>query len=265
MKAGRLLAPLAIVIALTVAGCGDRGSTSPGGGGDSPLRDRTFLATTVTENGGPRQLAEKTTIRFTFTDDGRLLADAGCNTIVGPVSLGGGRIEVADMSSTGVGCDQPRHAQDEWLATFLGTKPNWRLEDTKLTVSSGNIELVMTDRKVAEPDLALQGTKWTLETIVDGQVASSSQAGTEASLVFDKETVTVATGCNRGSGGYTLSGTTIRFSAVAITKMACEQDRMMVENAVLTALTGEVSYEIDSDRLSLRLPSGKGIDLRGQR
>lgn len=261
MKAGRFGIPL---LALLLAGCGG-GDSSPASAEESVLRGRTFLSTSVTENGQPRPLAEGTVVRFRFTDDARLLADAGCNTIAGPVNPRGGRLEVHEPSSTGIGCDQFLHDQDTWLGEFLATTPSWRLDGADLVVSSGGTEIAMLDRAVAEPNLALAGTRWTVDTLVEGEVASSTPAGAPATLLFEQDTVTVDTGCNTGSGGYRATGDRITFDPIATTKIACEADRAALETAVLAVLSGEVSYTIESDVLSLRQQSGKGLRLRGQR
>ncbi|HEV2784081.1 MAG TPA: META domain-containing protein [Actinophytocola sp.] len=268
MKAGRFGA-VAFALLLAVGGCGDRGEGGAPAGSDGQsaadpgLRGRTFLSTTLTENGRPRALAGQSRVSFRFTDDGRLLATAGCNTMAGPVRLDGGRIEVAELESTGAGCEAPLHEQDSWLAAFLGSKPSWRLDGAKLIVNNPTTELVLQDKEVAAPDLALRGTRWTVDTVVDGQTASSVPAGAEASLVFEADKVLVSAGCNSGSGPYQLSGNTIRFDAVATTRKACDPDRMALEHAVLAVLDGEVTVEIDSDRLTLTHPSGKALQLHG--
>lgn len=250
------------VVLLVLAGCGDRGG--PAGADDSPLRGRTFLSIEVTEDGRPRPLAERTRITFRFMTDGRLIAEAGCNSMSGQANLRGGRLEVSGLGMTEMGCDPPRHEQDAWLARFLGTAPSWRLDGDTLLVSSGGTELTLLDRTVAEPDLPLLGTRWTVDTIMDGTVASSAPAGTPATLLFEPDTVQVHTGCNRGSGRYSVSGNTIRFDAVATTKMACEPERASLENAVLAVLDGAVTFDVDGPRLTLNHPSGKALGLRGE-
>jgi heat shock protein HslJ len=260
MKAG-WFAP---ALLLALAGCGDT-TSPPAGNDDSGLRGRTFLSTGVTEDGKPRPLADRTKVTFRFMNDGRLLADAGCNTMSGEANLRGGRLEVSGLGMTEMGCDPPRHQQDTWLAKFLESTPSWRLDGSNLVVSSGNTELALLDKAVAEPDLPLLGSWWTVDTITDGATASSTPAGAPATLKFGDGTVEVDTGCNRGSGGFTVSDNKIRFTGVATTKIACEPERASLENAVLTVLNGEVTYDIDSDRLTLKQPSGKALGLRGER
>lgn len=261
------VALLAIAAAVTTAGatgCGARSTAGPGVAAAGELRGRAFLSTAVTEGGAPRPLADRTRVSLRFTDDGRLLADAGCNTMAGQVQTRGGRLAVPDLSMTEMGCDPPRHEQDAWLAGFLAARPSWRLDGATLVLTSGATELVLTDRGVAAPDVPLEGTRWQVDTLVDGQVASSMPAGGTASVVFHGGEVAVSTGCNTGSAPYTVSGTTLTVGPLSITRKACPPDLMPLERAVLAVLDGTITFEIDSDRLRLEHPSGKGLQLAGE-
>src|SRR2546423_11077938 len=108
-----------LTLALALGACG-RGPVPPAGATDSSDREpwgRTFLSTSVTENGRPRPVVDGTRISLTFVADGhRLGAQAGCNQMGGPAAFEGGRLVVGDLATTEMGCDAPRHAQDEWLA-----------------------------------------------------------------------------------------------------------------------------------------------------
>jgi heat shock protein HslJ len=104
-----------------------------------------------------------------------------------------------------------------------------------------------------------------VDTIVDGQSASSVPAGAEAHVVFgDGDRFNGSTGCN-AMGGRSLvhnATSTITFSEVITTKMACDDDRMRLERAVLGVLRGDVAYRIDADVLRLDGPDGHGLRLR---
>src|SRR5687767_14997293 len=88
---GMRLAFVAVPLLLLLAGCGDR-PTSPAGSAVPDLRGKTFLATAVTEGGTPRALVQGTELSVEFTDDGRLIANAGCNIMQGPVDTAGGKL-----------------------------------------------------------------------------------------------------------------------------------------------------------------------------
>jgi heat shock protein HslJ len=165
------VAAAGLLVALT--GCGNE-STAGGA-----LKGRSYLSTAVTEDGKPKQLVPNSRVRLQFTDDGRLIADAGCNSMQSPVDTDDGKLSLDDqLAVTAMGCDQPGHAQDGWLTTILLSEPAWKLEGDRLSITSGGTTISLTDRQTVEPDLALDGTKWSLETVISGRSASH-QAGSE--------------------------------------------------------------------------------------
>ena len=254
---------LLLLLVLTAA-CG-RGAASQSGSSDGGPWGRTFLSTSVTENGRPRPLVEGTRISLRFSDSSEIGAQAGCNSMGGPASIDDGRLVIDDLATTEMGCDPPRHAQDEWLAQFLTSRPSADLSAETLTLENDTTRIVLTDRKVADPDRPLQGTKWVVDTIVEGKSASSVPAGAEAFAVFgDTGRFSGNAGCNGMGGNAAVHDDTgtITFSEVVTTKMACEDDRMRLERAVLDTLKGDVAYTIDADVLRLDGPNGQGLRLR---
>jgi heat shock protein HslJ len=173
---------LLLAFALAAGGCGQERIPQAGAADSKPNGGepwgRTFLSTSVSENGQPKALVDGTRITLNFFDDGhRLGAQAGCNQMGGPASFQDGRLVVDDMATTEMGCDPPRHAQDEWLARFLTSKPSWAREAATLTLDNGAVRIVLEDREVANPDRPLRGTKWVVDTLVERGAASSVPAG----------------------------------------------------------------------------------------
>jgi len=270
----KLTTTLFLLVAVGLAGCGRGTVTQAGSDGPSGAEPwgATFLSTSVTENGQPKALVAGTRITLNFVEDGhRIGAQAGCNSMGGQVSFADGRMVVGDLATTEMGCDPPRHAQDEWVARFLTSRPQWSRSGSTLTLDNGTTQIALEDKKVADPDRPLRGTKWVVDTIVDGESASSVPAGAEAFLAFgdgaDRDRFAGNTGCN-GMGGSSVvheEPSTITFSEVITTKMACEDDRMRLERAVLGTLKGDVRYQIDADVLRLDGPGGHGLRLRAAR
>ena len=244
-----------------LAGCGAR--TGAAGTPEQPLRGR-FLSGSVTVAGQAHALVAGTRVSLEFTDDGRLVATAGCNTMSGTVRTEDGRLVTDGLAVTEMGCDPPRHEQDEWLAGILGAKPAWRTDGPTLTITAGDTEIVLTDRESAEPDRELAGPAWAVDTIVDGQTASSLPAGTTATIRFGDGRISVDAGCNDASATYTADGDTVRFGPVSNTRRACPPDIMRLETAVLDVIRDEVTVELDGDRLTLTHPSGKGLQLHAE-
>jgi heat shock protein HslJ len=252
---------LTVPLLLLLAACGTRTTAQDA---PDPLRGQTFLATAVTEDGKPHALVPGTEMTVEFTDDGRLIAQAGCNMMQGQVDTSNGTLAV-ELETTAMGCDDARHEQDSFVAKVLGASPTWKLAGDRLTITSGSTTFDLAPRDAVQPDKALVGTTWALDTLVDGQVASSMAAGSpEVTLVFDDKQVVAETHCNGVSAEYTIEGDTIEFTPGASTKMACEPEIMQGENAVSEVLRGEATYEITADKLTLTNSSGKGIQLHAK-
>jgi len=246
----------ALLLALTA--CGNE--SSAGG----TLSGKSYLSTAVTENGAPKQLAQNTRVRLQFTDDGRLIADAGCNSMQSKVTTGDGKLTLkGDLAMTDMGCPG-RQDQDGWLSGILSSKPAWKLDGDTLSVTSGGTTIALKDRETAEPDLALDGTKWTLETVISGEVASHQAGSEKAWMTLNGERVTGSTGCNDFQGMVARATGKLTFGELATTRRACAGDAAKLESALLNGLKGDVSYEIDANRLELRTSTG-GLDFTAAR
>jgi len=267
----RLLVPLAAlaVATSTLAACGQAPDEARSNGtvADEPW-GRAFLSTGVTEDGNPRPLVEGTQIRLHFNEDGSGFgASAGCNSMGGTARIEDGQLVVGDLATTEMGCDEARHAQDEWLADFLTGRPAMTLTGPDMVLSGGGTEIRLSDREVADPDRPLRGTKWVVDGVISGDAVSSVPQGTEAFIVFsetEEDGFGGNTGCNGMGGKAVVTEASIEFSEVITTKMFCEDDRGDLERAVIEVLDGEVTYQIEADRLTLNHPNGKGLMLRAQ-
>jgi heat shock protein HslJ len=254
---------LLIVVAalLVLAGCGERPAGDapvPVDAGDTPdsLIGKTFVLASATEKGDPLAIVSGTTIELRFTADGRLVANAGCNTMTGPATVTADGLD-ADLSTTEMACDDARHAQDEWLSTLLTGKPAVRMEGDQLTLSARDAELMLVEQQA----MPLHDTTWTVTTLVEGQTAAA--ATTEATLTFGDGEVTVTGLCNLKAVKYQESGPTLTFELGMLTRMACAPEIMTVENATVRVLDGEATYEVDGTTLTITKGDQK-LQLTGQ-
>ena len=247
------LAALVGALSIVLAACGAGGPGAP-----APTLDgRTFLSTRVDGHA----LVAGTRIRLTFRDGTDLGASAGCNSIGGTYAIVGGVLQVQAGGMTEMGCDPERHAQDDWLVAFLSSNPSVTLAGNDLTLTKDGTTIRLLDREIAEPDLALVGPVWTLDSIIQGDAVWSVPGGVVATLTFKPDgTVDVNAGCNRGGGPATVQGNQLAFGAIATTKMACQPPAGTVESAVLGVLgQGQVTFAIDAARLTLIAPNGSGL------
>lgn len=238
---------MVLTMAFAALACNAAGSVPP-----ARLEGRTFLSVEVTVNGAPRPLVAGTRVQLSF-NDGNLGASAGCNHIGGAYRLDGGRLVTDSMAMTEMGCDPARHAQDEWLSSFLGSRPEVRLNGAELVLDGGGTVMRLLDREVAQPDRPLTGTRWQLTTIVAGDAAMSVPQDVMATLeLSDDGNFSINAGCNQGGGRYARDGDRIEFSDIMLTRMACDAPRADVESAVLAVLeSADLSLDLDADRLTL--------------
>ena len=246
--------PILILLALTAC------STGP----EQPFDGTEWLSTAVTEDGADRALVDGTRIRVSFTD-GELAASAGCNTMGGAYRIEEGLLVVEGGAITEMGCDEQRHAQDDWLFGFLGSQPAVAQEGDKLTLTSEETVIALQDREVAEPDLPLTGTTWTVDTILAGDAATSVPADLVATLTFNRDgTVEIAAGCSPGTGTYEVSDGSLRIRDIETIETDCEDAARQLEAAVLPMLgADEINYLIDAGSLTLDA-GNEGLVLRGE-
>jgi heat shock protein HslJ len=255
MTIGRAVLVQSVVIAL-LAGCG---------AASSELDGRSFLSTAVIADGSPIELVAGTQVRLTFTADGRISANAGCNTMGGPYRLEGSTLVVTDAGVTEMGCDAARHAQDDWVFGLLTSGPTLTLAGNELVLVAGTDSLALLDREVADPDRPLVGPTWTVDSIISGDAVSSTPQGATATLAFLADgSVQVATGCNMGSGAYAADATTLRFNDLVLDTRACADAAGQLEAAVLAVLRAEtVAYRIEASSLTLQAgANGLGLVTR---
>lgn len=228
------------------------------------LDGRAFLSISVTEGGRDRPLVPRTRIRIGF-EDGRVIASAGCNTLGGAYRIDSGRLLTDGLAMTDMGCDPARHEQDEWLAALLDSSPAVRLSGNDLALEGDDTVVRLLDREVAEPDLPLAGTIWTVESIITGDTVSTVPGGVFATLVIGADgQFAVATGCNQGGGKVTADADTIRFADLVLTLRGCGGAEAAMEEAMRAVLGADVvAYEIDAASLTLTA-GGRGLGFRGR-
>jgi len=228
------------------------------------LDGRTFLSTSVTEDGAAHRLVAGTQIRLSFTD-GRVGASVGCNIYGATYRIQDGRLVASGGSMTEMGCDEDRAAQDEWLFAFLGSNPSTTLNGDELRLESAGTIITLLDREVADPDLPLVGPTWKVVSVISGGAVSSVPAGVVASLIFQADgLVSFQTGCNSGGGRFSGTADELRLSELVMTKRACDGAEAEMEAVVIRVLQAEaIAYRIEAGGLTLSA-GGFGLQLTGR-
>ena len=255
----RLVSAGLVVLAASLAGCGDVTVTGVGtpndpvGGeyvGDGPVR-------LFPDGSEP--------IRLTLRD-GEISFTASCNHFSGQATWDDGVLRTSALGGTEMGCPGPRQAQDEWMVDFFGSSPTLELDGTDLAVRSDRHEVwfVPADEVASgEPGDAddLVETDWRLTGIGEHDGDSVGMLvipdGVTATARFEDGEVAVDTGCNSGGGRATVSADTITFRRMSTTLMACPGAASEVEHGVMRVLEGTVSWSISGDELRLRTSDGR--------
>jgi heat shock protein HslJ len=242
----RILVVVALA-GLLLSSCGT--ATGPAG---PALEGRTFLSTGATQDGAPRELVAGSRVQLSFVD-GRVSAQAGCNSIGGAYSVVDGTLVAEQLAMTEMGCSPELMDQDTWLADLLTARPAVATDGDILTLTTAATVLTLQDREVADPDRPLVGTTWRVDSLVTGESVSTTPGGAEATITFAADgSVQVRPGCNRGQGTWTEGEGTVTVGPLALTRMACPGDRGELEQAVLAVLgAGELEVDITADRLTL--------------
>lgn len=237
---------------LVVGACSTVGAPSP----SAPALDgRTFVSTNVQG----QRLVPGSAVRMRFQGS-QLGISAGCNQMSGAYAITDGRLTTGQMAMTEMACDEPRMAQDTWVAAFVDGAAVTLAGDT-LTLTDGDVTMTLTDREVADPDRPLEGTRWILDGIVSGDAVSSVPAGVTAVLTIANGQMQVEAGCNTGSASVAVTDATLTIGPLGLTKKGCAPAAMAVERAVTSVLSGKVDYTIEADVLTLTT-DGVGLTLR---
>ena len=261
-----LLLPLLLLAVLALAAaCGDDddAGTAPGQAGDGdPIGDTEWVLTAAEVDGAPLELLDTHPVTLVRTDDG-IGGTAACNSYGGAMTIDGSTIAFGDLFQTEMACDPPAAMDLEaaYLAA-LSRVDTASVDPAALTLSGDGVTLTFAAR-APEPDAALVGTTWMLDTILEDDAASTPIAGADASMTIDDtDQVTGTTGCNNFMGELVVGDGAIEPAALASTRMACEPEIMAQEAVVLRVLSEGPSWSIEGSLLTLTLDDGTGLVYR---
>ena len=269
---------VAVIVITAACGPGDAGS------GDGEVRaadldGRQFWSASVSEGGVDRPLVDGTRIALRF-DGGNIGASAGCNSIGGTYELQpNGVLVVAELVMTEIGCDAPRHRQDEFVIAVLTASPVVSLTGDVLSLTADDVVIELLDREVADPDHPILGTRWAVTGFVHGDVASLMAVAEAGWILFaDDSTMTGYDGCtdftaavevSDGSIGGPVEGDgEIQFGLREPGQGSaanCPVPRDYVDSFDEIFATSDVSFTIDGPNLTLLNRDGNGVTFMAAR
>jgi len=248
--------PLALILVLalasTLAACGEE--QPPGA---DPFGTTTWQLTSGTVDGTALGLLGGHPITFRV-DNGQVGGTSACNSYGGAIIIENGVIVLGPVHMTEMWCgDETVMDLEAAYLAALARITGAALDADDLVLTGTDVELRFAAQP-EEPDAALIGPTWTLDTIIEGEVASTPAA--PATLVFAADgTVSGSTGCNSLFGDYdAIAG----FGPLGTTKMACEESIMAQEFLVTSILGPNATLTIEGSLLTIADLEGRALVYR---
>ncbi|MBN1093923.1 META domain-containing protein [Blastococcus sp. TML/M2B] len=255
----RIVLFLVGVLALTACGSDDGGAGTGADDSDAPEVTGEWQLASGSSIGADLPSPPGVTATLTLSD-GRASGTAFCNRYMASYELDGSSFSFGDIGSTLMGCEPDvMAAESAYLEALAGVDTAVR-DAGDLLLTGAGIELRFTPVP-AVPDSPLEGTRWVLETLVDGETASSVQGEPTLELRADG-TAAFTTGCNGTTGSWRRDGDRVTVEPGASTLGQCDPAAQSQDEQVLAVLTGGATVVIEGDRLTLTAPEGRQLVYR---
>ena len=230
------------------------------------LAGRSFVLEAAQVGGEPKELAVP--IELAFEAD-RLAAQPGCNGASGGYTMVDGTLTLSGpLAQTMMMCDdQALVEQDAWFASVLEASPKVALDGDEIVLTTDDTVLRGRDKEVANPDLPLEGTVWTITSRIDGvgdDGAVSSELWMEQSqLTFEPGgRLQGSTACGGVLGTWEADTTGEQVTIALEPHGPCTGDQAELEEQTFSYLSGPLAVDIDADQLTLTQPGGNGVVLK---
>lgn len=189
---------------------------------------------------------------------GRAQGSDGCNRFTGAYQADGERFRIAgDIASTRMACPEPvMKLAAGFIAALTGARTA-RIENGQLVLADEGGRALAT---LAPQSQDLAGTAWLVTSYNNGkQAVVSVLRDSLLTIGFAADgTIGGSGGCNRYTGTYSSSGTTIDIAQLAATRKLCTGPEGVMEQelAFLKALHSAASVRVEGERLELRTADG---------
>ena len=245
-----------LTIALFLAACGSDGEETSTDSGSPSGADGSW--TLVSGSVGEEPIPLTPDYPVTLTIEGSEIGGrAACNSYGGTVAIDGSSIEIGELAWTEMGCEPAAMETEQAFLGALVVVDTFGVVGDTLTLTGGGSELVFA-RDTPIQDAALVGVVWTLDTLIEGEAASTT-LGETATLVLDEAgTVLATTGCRELTGEYVVSGSEVVVTSATMAG-ECPAELADQDDLVVTVLTDGFTAEIEGNRLTLLPMGGDGL------
>jgi heat shock protein HslJ len=256
--------PLSLVLAaVLVAGCGpaNPGPTPSGSGGTTDEVDGSWQLSAGRTAEGRLPLARRPAITLVVAA-GDVSGTSACNQYSGTTHRRAAGIRFEGLGGTEMGCDPAVMELEQRYLAALAAVDSAAVDAT----DRGRTRLVLTGPAVrlryeslpAEAGAALVGTVWHLETLLDGQVASSTTGDGRLEL-DDGGHLAGTAGCLPFEGRYAVTGGRVTVRDLGTPGGMTDCSAQSQHDAVLTILAADPTFTIEGSTLTLRTTDGRGL------
>jgi heat shock protein HslJ len=240
-----------LVIALITSSCGI-GASDPA---DLPLVGDWEL---VTGTAADTPVPVVPGYRITFNSDGSTFrGTAACNSYGGSIETEARSLSLEEIFVTEMACEPDVMASEQAYLSALQLV-NATTRDGDVLLLSGDATELWFTTVAPVPEEALVGTPWVLETLIDGETASSAMGDAVTLEMREDGTLNAGTGCRTLTGTWVATGDEIQTPELS-TAGECSAQLERQDGHVVGVLEGGFTVEIDGDRLTLTAAGGQGL------
>lgn len=245
---------LLIVFMLVVLGACGAAGTEDAPGEVSPLGDWQLASGDV--DGTPIPIVDDHRITLSFTES-EFGGTAACNGYGGTYGATGGDLQLGAIAATEMACLPPVMESEASYLAALQRVTGYSAGEQTLQLTGDAVTLEFT-RLEQVPTAALADTVWQLDTLIEGEVATSV-GGEPATLELRSDgTLVGGTGCRTLEGTWIESGDTIQFIDFAADG-DCPADLQDQDAHIVTVLGDGFTFEIEGSRLTVSAPGRIGL------
>ena len=244
-----------LLTVLLLAGC----AAASGGGSPGVDVAGEWELVSGTASGEPLPQPDGGRATLTF-DDAQAGGQSFCNHYSSSYTLDGDALRFDAIGGTEMACEPEIMAAETAYVSALGAVTRVARDGDDLLLTGDDVELRFS-RVPAVPTSALAETDWVLETLLDGEAASSVLGG--STLRFEDDgTFAATTACTTLTGRWQPTGNRIELPEAAGENRACPPEAHAQDEHELAVIGGGFVPTIEEDRLTLVLDDGRGLAYR---
>ncbi|SOD93981.1 META domain-containing protein [Blastococcus haudaquaticus] len=247
---------LFLAAALALAACGGgSGTAAPGVVGEWE-----FAGGTADGADLPRPAGARATLDLTGEE---ARGTAFCNHWFSSYRLDGSSFVLDGIGSTEMGCEPDVMTAESAFLAALGDVDSAAVDGGDLLLTGNGVELRFTP-VAPVPDSPLEGTRWVLETVVEGQTASSTVGDPAVLLLGADRRAEASTGCRTITGTWLVEDGSLVIDDLLGDGATCPPDLAPQDAAVQAVLQSGPTLQIEEVRLTLTADDGRELVYRAE-